>query len=130
MGSSGLDRHRRQTRLTEVGAGGQERLAGARVEVRVDGLAAHVAVRYLAGAGVGQLQVRAASLAAAASAVDPGVRVAVEPRLPVEPGEAFDLSDPAARAVAAGAMAALNAVKGALGMLRGRGPEKETWEAS
>jgi hypothetical protein len=110
-----LDRHRRQARLAEVGSGGQERLAGARVEVRVEGLAAHVAVRYLAGAGVGELQVRDASLAAAAQAVDPGARVGVDPGLSVEPGEAFDLSDPAARAVAAGAMAALHAMKMALG---------------
>jgi hypothetical protein len=114
MDRPGLDRHRRQARLAEVGAAGQERLGAARVEVRVDGLAAHVAVRYLAGAGVGQLQVRDASLAAAARAVDPGVGVGVEPGLPVDAGEAFDLRDPAARAVAAGAMAALNAVKSAL----------------
>jgi hypothetical protein len=110
-----LDRHRRQARLAEVGAEGQERLAGARVEVRLDGLAAHVAVRYLAGAGVGELLVRDVSLAAAARAVDPGARIGVDAALPAEPGEAFDLSDPAARAVAAGAMAALNAVKNALG---------------
>jgi hypothetical protein len=109
------DRHRRQARLAEVGARGQERLAGARVEVRVEGLAAHVAVRYLAGAGVGELRVRDESLAAAARAVDPVVGVGVDVGLPVEPGEAFDLSDPAARAVAAGAMMALDAMKSALG---------------
>jgi hypothetical protein len=110
-----LDRHRRQARLVEVGSAGQERVAGARVEVRVEGLAAHVAVRYLAGAGVGELQVRDPSLAAAARSVDPAVAVGVDAGLPAETGEAFDLTDPAARAVAAGAMAALNALKNALG---------------
>jgi hypothetical protein len=114
MDRPGFDRHRRQTRLAEVGVSGQLRLADARVDVRLEGLAAHVAVRYLAGAGVGQLQVRDESLAAVARAVDPGVGVGVDPGLPVEAGEAFDLRDPAARAVAAGAMAALGAVKGLL----------------
>ncbi len=118
-----MDRHTRQTRLVEVGPSGQTRLEGTQVDVALAGLAAHVAVRYLAGAGVGHLRVREAALDEAARAVDPAVEVAVDPSLPAQEGEAFDLRDPAAREVAAGAVAALRAVRAALdpvGLVRKR----------
>jgi hypothetical protein len=111
-----MDRHGRQSRLAEVGPAGQARLGGARVDVRLAGLAAEVAVRYLAGAGVGHLRVPEASLAGAARAVDPEVTAEVDRGLMPQPADGFDLRDPAARDVAAGAAAALAAVRVALGL--------------
>jgi hypothetical protein len=150
-----MDRHGRQARLAEVGSAGQARLRGARVDVRLAGHAAEVAVRYLAGAGVGYLRVPHASLADAARAVDPQVAVEVDVgrspqgaaanadvgrspqgaaanadvgrspqgaaanatiRLAAQLGQGFDLRDPAARDVAAGAAAALRGVRAALGL--------------
>jgi hypothetical protein len=109
-------RHERQSKLKEVGSAGQARLARACVDVAHDGLAGETAVRYLAGAGIGRLRVADESLAAAARAVDPAVTVDVVPGLAgdVDRAETFDLEDEAARAVAAGALAALRALRRAL----------------
>jgi hypothetical protein len=119
-----MSRHGRQTRLAEVGAAGQARIAAATVDVVVDGLAAEVATRYLVGAGVGCVRVREGTLVGVAAAVDPAVRVervgAVAGGGP--PGgargapetDAFDFRDPGARAVAQGAREALRALRTAL----------------
>jgi hypothetical protein len=116
-----MNRHGRQTRLSEVGAGGQAKIAGARVRVGGEGLAPLVAARYLAGAGVGSVCVRTHELAGAAARVDAAIRVEVDPSLlAAAPDEAFDLVDPAARAVASGALTALGALREVLGVAGGR----------
>jgi hypothetical protein len=127
-----VDRHDRQARLPGVGTVGQERISAAIVEVQSEGLAGEVAVRYLAGAGVGGLRVRDRALAAAAGSIDPAVRVAIDDaaaRVETDTGdasastgacsdptdEAFaDLRDPAAREVARGAREALRALRAVL----------------
>ena len=109
-------RHSRQTRLAGVGAAGQARLAAAHVVVTERALAGWVMTRYLAGAGVGSLTVAEAAHEAAARATDDGVRVQREGREDGEPAADADLDtlDPAARAVARGARAALRALRGIL----------------
>jgi len=108
-------RHARQIRLPEVGPGGQARVGAATVAVRLDGLAADVAVRYLAGAGFGCIRVRDERLAELARAIDPAVRVEVVPTLAVDGESAeYDLRDATARDVARGARAALVALRSAL----------------
>ncbi len=115
-----MDRHDRQSRLADVGASGQARIAAATVEVRADGLAGEVAARYLAGSGVGCLRVRDGGLAAAAAATDPSVRVEVsEVPAPAAPGsastdESSGFRDPSARDVARGAREALRTLRGLL----------------
>jgi hypothetical protein len=134
-----VDRHDRQARLPGVGTVGQERISAAIVEVQSEGLAAEVAVRYLAGAGVGALRVRDRALAAAAASIDPAVRVETETGdasaattgdasaattgdasastgVCCEPtdGAFADLHDPAAREVARGAREALRALRAVL----------------
>jgi molybdopterin/thiamine biosynthesis adenylyltransferase len=110
-----MNRHGRQTRLAEVGSAGQARIASARVEVAGDGLDAFVAARYLAGAGVGSVCVGSEALAAAVAPVDAAVHVEVDRAGAAEAHvDAFDLRDPAARAVARGARSALNALRAIL----------------
>jgi hypothetical protein len=126
-----VDRHDRQARLPGVGTVGQERISAAIVEVQSEGLAAEVAVRYLAGAGVGGLRVRDRALAAAAASIDPTVRVETETggASASTTGDAFastgacceptdeafaDLHDPTAREVARGAREALRALRAVL----------------
>jgi hypothetical protein len=110
-----VDRHDRQARLPGVGMVGQERISAAIVEVQSEGLAAEVAVRYLAGAGVGGLRVRNRALAAAAAWIDPAVRVEIDDAAARVETEAFvDLRDPAAREVARGAREALRALRAVL----------------
>ncbi|HEY4013671.1 MAG TPA: hypothetical protein VGM06_10050 [Polyangiaceae bacterium] len=109
-----MDRHARQARLAEVGAAGQARIARAVVDVGASGLAADVAVRYLAGAGAGRVNVRDAALGDVARGIDPGVRVEVEASIPEASTASFDLRDPVAKAFAAGAVLALRALRGAI----------------
>ncbi|MDP9001715.1 MAG: hypothetical protein M3O46_16570 [Myxococcota bacterium] len=110
-----MDQHCRQTKLTEVGGTGQARIARARVDVRLDGAAADVAARYLAGAGVAGVRVRDRALAEAARTIAPGIHVDVDPTLRVEVEvEDFGLRDPACRDLARGAHAALRALRAAL----------------
>jgi hypothetical protein len=110
-----MHRHARQMRLPEIGARGQTRIVGVRVDVAFEGLAAEVAVRYLAGAGIGRVRVRDERLAQVALAIDPSVLVEVDPTLSVAATlGAIDLRDPDARAVARGAHAALLAIRSAL----------------
>jgi hypothetical protein len=112
-----MDRHDRQARLAEVGAAGQDRIAAATVAIRTDGLAAQVATRYLAGAGVGVLRVRDRALVAAASAVDPQVRVEIVASEAEGPDAATadaappGFHDAGARDVARGAREALRALR-------------------
>jgi hypothetical protein len=110
-----MNRHGRQTRLAEVGSAGQARIAAARAEVAGEGLASVVAARYLVGAGVGSVRVRNPALAAAVARIDGVVAVAVDASLSdTAPDDAFDLRDPAARAVASGARMALEVLRGIL----------------
>jgi hypothetical protein len=110
-----MQRHGRQVRLAEVGDAGQARIARASVAVRLDGPAADVAVRYLAGAGVARVVVRDALLAEAAHAVDPAVEAPVDARLDAETlALELPLHDPAARALAQGAWVALREIRLAL----------------
>jgi hypothetical protein len=118
-----VNRHGRQTRLAEVGAAGQARIASSTIDVEIGGLAGEVATRYLAGAGVGRLRVSDPSLAAVAASIDPAVRVTL---LEISPGSApnrdaadegddLGFRDPGARDLARGAREALRALRGALG---------------
>jgi hypothetical protein len=110
-----VDRHDRQARLPGVGTVGQERISAAIVEVQSEGLAAEVAVRYLAGAGVGGLRVRDRALAAFAASIDPAVRVEIDDAAARVETETFaGLHDPAAREVARGAREALRALRAVL----------------
>jgi hypothetical protein len=121
-----MGRHDRQSRLTEVGLSGQERIAASTIEVQTGGLAAEVATRYLAGAGVGRLLVRDGGLSAVATSIDPAIRVDVRAesasgaaRAGGEGGAGsdeplFDLRDPAARDLALGAREALRALRALL----------------
>ena len=119
-----MDRHDRQARLPGVGAGGQEQISTATVEVQSEGLAGEVAARYLAGAGVGGLRVRDRALAAAAASIDPSVRIEIEDAASRAETEAAssapadepsaDLRDPRAREVARGAREALRALRAVL----------------
>ncbi len=109
-----MERHDRQARLAEIGSAGQERIAAASVEIRSEGLAAEVATRYLAGAGVRELRVRDRVLAAVATAMDPAVRAVVDAEMVTTAagGEAsLDLRDPSAREVARGAREALRTLR-------------------
>jgi molybdopterin/thiamine biosynthesis adenylyltransferase len=108
-----MDRHARQVRLAGVGIEGQARIGRASVEVPLAGFAADVAARYLAGAGVGCVRVRADELAAGARAIDAGVRVEVDPSLGVAESD-VDLDDASARDLARGALFALRALRAAL----------------
>ncbi len=110
-------RHARQTKLREVGDIGQARIASARVDVRLSSIAGEVAVRYLAGAGFGALRVREDRLAQVARAIDAEVFVQVDASIANEAAGGYDLRDPAAREVAAGARAALQALRTALGVV-------------
>src|SRR5579859_7765364 len=110
-----MDRYVRQMRLIEVGAEGQARLARARVEIRVGGLAGEVAARYLAGAGIGSLRVSDPACADAARAIDPTVRIEPLSRCEASaPREELALADPSARDLARGSLLALRAVRAAL----------------
>jgi hypothetical protein len=110
-----MDRHSRQIRLAEVGAAGQARIARAVVDVCLDGPAADIAARYLAGAGVACVRVRDSTLARGARALAPAVRVEVDPSIPVDgSGGAFDMRDAACRDLVGGARFALCALRAAL----------------
>jgi len=114
-----MQRHGRQVALAEVGAAGQARIASARVEVALDGLAAQVAVRYLAGAGVGRLCVPDERLARLALSVDPDLCVDVDASLvPAPEANMGEFGDPVARDLARGARLALAALRSAIGMPR------------
>jgi hypothetical protein len=106
-----MDRHSRQARLAGVGAEGQARIARGSVDVGLDGFAAEVAARYLAGAGVGRVRVRTDEAGRGARATDQEVRVEVEPGLADAQGDALDLRDPAALELTRGALCALRAIR-------------------
>jgi hypothetical protein len=105
-------RHQRQVSLAGIGEVGQRRLARALVSVPGSGFEAEMAVRYLAGAGVGRLRVSTSPLQAAASAVDPTLEVGVEPSLRAAPATCpFEWRDPAAAELANGSYLALHVVR-------------------
>jgi hypothetical protein len=109
-------RHTRQARLAEVGADGQGCIARAVVDVSGCGLAAEVTARYLAGAGVSRLRVADDAIAAAARSIDASVQVEVDVSLAAgRAHQPAELRDPTARALGAGALAALRAIQEALG---------------
>ncbi len=118
-----MDRHTRQRRLLEVGSAGQQRIARARVDVPLAGLAAEVAARYLAGAGVGVLRVADREAAEGARQVDPAVILEdgtsgeactadLDGRAESSVDDRFE--SPSARALAEGARLALRALREAL----------------
>jgi hypothetical protein len=113
-----VQRHSRQSRLADVGPQGQARIARALVVVPGQGLAAEIAARYLAGAGVAAVYVRDEPTAAAARAADPGVRVEVDPKLATTAPEETEvlavLTEPSACAIASGALLALRVLRRAL----------------
>jgi hypothetical protein len=81
----------------------------------VDGFVGDIATRYLAGAGIGHIRVRAPALAKVARGVDPTVQVALDPGLAVSAALApFPLRRRAAAELAAGAHLALEILRGAL----------------
>jgi hypothetical protein len=99
-------------RLAGVGEVGQKRLAAARVDVAADGYVGDVAVRYLAGAGCGYLRVKNPALAAVARAIDPAVRVAVDPTVAVQgPSALYPWRHRAASELATGAHLALRVLR-------------------
>jgi hypothetical protein len=107
----------RQSRLADVGEAGQARIAASTADVVLDGIAATVCARYLAGCGVGTLRVRDAGLAAVAQCVAPEIKVVVVDDLPAHGDESsWDLQDPVAREVARGAGDALRIVRAVLGL--------------
>lgn len=116
-----MDRHARQTRLDGVGAAGQARIARTRVDVGLDGLAADVAARYLAGAGVERVRVRTAALGDGARAIDAAVQVEVAAQVDPSPESdaSLDLRDPVAREAARGALLALRVLREALAVPEG-----------
>lgn len=101
--------------MPEVGAAGQARIARARVDVGIDGFAGEVAASYLAGAGVGCVRVRDASLEGLVRAIDPEVRSERASGL-AAPGPGLDLGlrDPVARDLARGAALALRTLRAVL----------------
>jgi hypothetical protein len=102
-------------RLAGVGEIGQRRLANASLAVNAEGTVGDVATRYLAGAGVGRLRVKNASLAATAHAVDPTVQVDVDSSLEVGGASApFVWRHPAVAELATGAHLALDLLRKAL----------------
>jgi hypothetical protein len=108
-------RHGRQMRLAEVGEVGQKRLAAAQITVAADGLAGEVAVRYLAGAGVGRLSVKTLALSSAAKSVDPAVHVSVDPSLAgLVPSALYPWRRSGPSDVAAGAQLALQLLRSIL----------------
>jgi hypothetical protein len=109
-----MDRHSRQMRLADVGPEGQACFSRAVVDVPGSGLAAQVAARYLAGAGVGCVRVELPAVGAAARAVDASVRVEILPVFPSSCLSPEALQDPTTRALATGALLALEALKAAL----------------
>jgi len=110
-----MDRYVRQAKLAEVGAAGQSRIARTFVDVRLEGAAADVAARYLAGAGVAGLRVRSNAIAEGARAIAPLLVIDVDPTLAAQSeGPTFDLRDPACRELARGACAALLALRAAI----------------
>jgi len=109
------ERYSRQIRLVEVGPEGQRRIASSTHAVRGSGIAARVEVRYLAGAGVKEIDVEDERVAAAAREVDGSLNVRVhdadlDPDPDLDPRWAGDLSLPA-RDVAMGAHRALRALR-------------------
>jgi hypothetical protein len=99
-------------RLAGVGEAGQKRLADARVVILADGFVGDVAIRYLAGAGIGHICVKTPALASVARGVDPTVQVALDPGLGVGVALApFALRRPAAAELAAGAHLALEILR-------------------
>ena len=100
-GSSAAARYTRQVRLAEVGHGGQERLAKARVSLHGSGTGRVIEERYLTGAGVTPVT---------ADAKEPAAT------LPVW----LLALDPAARDVAEGAFSALLSIKKILEQDRSR----------
>jgi hypothetical protein len=110
-----MSRHARQVALKEVGLSGQTRIRATTVEVPLEGLAAEIAVRYLAGAGVGRLRVRDARLAEIVKETDPSVAVAVDDQPSgVEPVDVLGLGNGPAGDLARGAHAALRALRAAI----------------
>ncbi|MEO8800629.1 MAG: hypothetical protein ABI551_22255 [Polyangiaceae bacterium] len=103
-------------RLADVGAELQEKLHCARARVEGEGVTARVEALYLAGAGVGTvLAPPPAALAARALSSDVCIEMDDAARAPCSVVEdAFRDLDPAAAAVASGALRALRTLRAVL----------------
>jgi len=110
------DRHIRQTRLREIGEGGQRRIGAATAVVASRGFAAVIEARYVVGAGFARVVVPDEASGAAARAVDPCVVVERREGADSAAGAPFlrELTDPSARSVAEGAHRALAAIRAAV----------------
>jgi len=85
------------------------------VDVGLDGFAADVATRYLAGAGVQCVRVRSEALAQGARALAGSAMIEVEPRIAPIAAEVLEIDDPSALELARGALFALRALRGGPG---------------
>lgn len=103
-------RHGRQIRLAEIGEAGQARLASAHAVLRSSGAARTIETAYLRAAGVGVDDVDAGDAAAAAGGASGGADAVLRQE------ETLGLTDPTARDVARGALAALIAMREILGV--------------
>jgi hypothetical protein len=101
------ERYARHLILDGFGGEGQERLLGASVRVRGEGVAALWAARYLAASGVGRLQVDVAAWRDELLALGPWLELVPDAPLQIEPRER---EGPAESAVN-GAQAALEVVR-------------------
>ena len=101
-------------RVAQIGEAGQRRIAAARVDVRLEGLAALVAARYLAGAGVDRVRVSTPDLAREVRAVDASISVEVDEHLAPDGIDEPGADDPQARAALRGARVALRSLVHAL----------------
>jgi hypothetical protein len=113
-----VDATHRQSKLAEIGAAGQARIAASTADVRLAGLAGAVCVRYLVGCGVGALRVRDPRLIQVAQAASPSQIVVVIDDLPDERPPPLDLTDAVAREFAQGANEALRLVRAMIDLAR------------
>jgi hypothetical protein len=81
------ERYARHLILDGFGGEGQERLLGAAVRVRGEGVAALWAARYLAASGVGRLQVDVAAWRDELLALGPWLELVPDAPLQIEPRE-------------------------------------------
>ncbi len=85
-------RHLRQMRVPEVGHEGQRAIAEAKATIPGDDLASEVALRYLAGAGVGTLVVASERLEALGRAIDKRLMFHIDASLATAPISDTDAS--------------------------------------
>src|SRR5258708_19511074 len=95
------ERYARHLILDGFGGEGQERLLGASVRVRGEGVAALWAARYLAASGVGRLQVDVAAWRDELLALGPWLELVPDAPLQIDPREGEGPADSAVNAAPA-----------------------------